>query len=159
MSPQPTQEIIDFSKTPLASNYTGLYASVLDDVFTEAECRSLIALATSPLSANQGSLGSPSTLSEPPSTDASVTSPWRPAGLSAEASHQTVHADFRNSERIIRIDAHTAGWIYDRVRPFLESELGAIKQGSKWDAVVGRKGKVDGTWKLAGYVTVSYTGT
>ncbi|KAI3621328.1 oxidoreductase domain-containing protein [Moniliophthora roreri] len=38
-------EVIDFSLTPLASSCTGLYAKVIDNAFTPAECEELLNLA------------------------------------------------------------------------------------------------------------------
>lgn len=36
---------IDFETTPLAASYTGFYAKVLDNVFTQEECSALLQLA------------------------------------------------------------------------------------------------------------------
>lgn len=38
--------IIDFSSTALSSNYGNFFAKVIDNVFTPAECASLISLAS-----------------------------------------------------------------------------------------------------------------
>lgn len=121
----PTINPIVFSETPLR-HYAGYYATVLDDVFTPEECQSLLMQATK-------------------------SSSWTPAGLSAEGPSQTVHKNFRNSERILYIDSDTSRRIYERLRPLVEEELGEIKVGGKWDGITGKHGRKQGpTWKLVG---------
>lgn len=123
----PSATLIDFSKTPLADNYSHFYAKILDDVFSPSECASLIALASSG-------------------------DEWKPAGLSAESAEQTVHSSFRNSERILRIDSDTADMIYTRLRPLVEEEISIIEPGGKWEGITGKLGRKKGkVWTLAGY--------
>jgi hypothetical protein len=121
----PTITPIVFAETALGG-YAGFYATILDDVFTPEECRSLLSLA--------------------------VTSQrWRPAGLAAEAEEQTVHSDFRNSEQIVYIDAEAAERIYQRLLPLVEEDIGELPVGGKWDGITGKKGRKQGpTWKLTG---------
>lgn len=121
----PTAALIDFSSTPLASSYSTFYAKILDDVFTPSECASLIRLAE--------------------------TTPggWKPAGLSAEGLQQTVHSEFRNSERIIRVDEDASQMIYERLRPLVEQELGVIEPQGRWGGITGKVGRKQGeTWKM-----------
>ena len=115
---------INFGDTTL-SHYDGFFATVLDDVFTQEECSSLLSLAT--------------------------VSAWSPAGLSAGGPMQTVHSDFRNSERILYINSEPANMIYERLRPLVENDIGEIKVGGQWDGVTGKKGRKQGSgWKLVG---------
>jgi len=114
--------LIDFADTPLASNYTGYYAKVLDDVFTEEECRELQKLPTE----------------------------WIPAGLSAEGPTQTVHRDFRNSDRCLVFDHAAADMVYARLRPLVE-EIHEIAPASPHGLITGKAGRKQGpTWRLAG---------
>ncbi|PPR05374.1 hypothetical protein CVT24_007988 [Panaeolus cyanescens] len=122
MSPSGTP--INFSETCLASVYSGFYATVLDDIFSEEECTSLVSLAT-----RNGS--------------------WIPAGLSAEGPSQTVHKNFRNSDRILVVHEDTADLIYTKLKPFIELQIGRIAVGDNWDSITGKKGRKQGpTWKL-----------
>jgi len=121
----PIVNSINFADTTL-SHYDGYFATVLDDVFTQEECATLLSLAA-------------------------ASAPWSPAGISAEGPTQTVHSDFRNSERILYINAETANMICERVRPLIESDIGEIKVGGKWDGITGKKGRNQGpAWRLAG---------
>ncbi|KAJ3504284.1 hypothetical protein NLJ89_g8017 [Agrocybe chaxingu] len=121
----PTAARINFSETTL-THYTGFYATVLDDVFTPEECLELISSAT-------------------------AHSPWTPAGLSAEGPTQTVHSSFRNSDRILYVDAAVSQRIYERLRPLVEGDIGEIKVGSRWDGVTGKMRRKQGpSWRLVG---------
>lgn len=116
---------INFADTTL-SHYAGYFATVLDDVFTQEECSTLLSLAT-------------------------ASALWSPAGMSAEGPTQTVHSNFRNSERILYINAETANMIYERVRPLVDNDMGEIKVGGQWDGITGKKGRKQGpAWKLVG---------
>jgi hypothetical protein len=118
-----TMEPIDFSKTPL-TQYSGYYAKVLDNVFTEAECTELAKLATE----------------------------WTPAGLSAEGPTQTVHSDFRNSDRCLVFDQAAADRIFQRLYPLVE-EIHKIAPSDKYGIITGKAGRKQGpTWKLSAYV-------
>ena len=122
MTPKVTP--IEFVNTPL-DRYDGHYATILDDVFTQEECSSLLSLATASTS-------------------------WVPAGLSASAPVQTVHKEFRNSDRIIYIDEGASRMIFERLRPLVENEIGRIEVGSRWDGITGKLGRKQGpTWKLS----------
>ncbi|KAL0567277.1 hypothetical protein V5O48_014720 [Marasmius crinis-equi] len=115
---------IDFASTPLAPCYAGFYAKVLDDVFTPAECAELITLA------------------------ASQAGGWQPAGLSTREEKQTVHRDFRNSERTLVIDEIVSKRIYDRLRPLVE-EIAVIAPKGPWAGITGKIGRKQGpTWEL-----------
>lgn len=106
---------IDFSKTPLSGPYSPFFALIIDNVFTAAECASLITLA-------------------------SASTPWEPANTGAGREYaptQTDSQNFRNSERILRDDAETADMIFERIRGFL-SALEAIGPDSRWLEVTGK---------------------
>ncbi|KAF8963007.1 hypothetical protein BDZ97DRAFT_1822573 [Flammula alnicola] len=121
----PVVRPINFADTEL-NHYAGFYAAILDDIFTEEECRSLLSLAVASES-------------------------WSPAGLSAESETQTVHSTFRNSERILYINAESADNIYDRLRPLVEAEIGEVAVGGQWEGITGKKGRKQGpTWRLVG---------
>lgn len=121
-------EPIDFSKT-LLSQYSGFYAKVLDNVFSEAECAELAKLVTE----------------------------WTPAGLSAEGPTQTVHSDFRNSDRCLVFDHPIAERIFQRLYPLVE-EIHEITPSSKYALITGKAGRKQGpTWKLSAYASPSWT--
>ncbi len=120
----PTVTPIDFSKTAL-NHYAGFYAAILDDVFTQEECRALVSLAVS-----SGS--------------------WKPAALNAGGDVATVHAEFRNSERILCTDEDAAQRIYHRLRPLVEAELSEIAVGGDWDGNTGKKGRKQGAYLESG---------
>jgi hypothetical protein len=82
---QVTYNKIDFANTPLPE-YTGLYAVVLDNVLSPAECTELIKLAQ--LSAGAGEPGVEN-------------DGWQPAMVNAGASGEFLATDYRNSDRII----------------------------------------------------------
>ncbi|KIL66734.1 hypothetical protein M378DRAFT_74530 [Amanita muscaria Koide BX008] len=119
---------VDFSaqSAGLAKHYRDFYAIVIDDAFSAEECRALVDQATA------------------------ASGPWSPAGLSAHATVQTVHSEFRNSERIIHIDEDSANKIYDRLYPLL-GDIHEITPSSQWSRITGREGqKQRPTWKLVG---------
>ncbi|KAJ7364908.1 hypothetical protein DFH08DRAFT_840277 [Mycena albidolilacea] len=107
----PTIQPIDFSTTAL-THYSGFYATIIDDLLTPAECDTLKELASS-------------------------TGEWQPAGLMAHGTTETVHANFRNSDRVLRVDADVADMIYERLRP-LVPELHVITPDSEWASIVGK---------------------
>ncbi|KAH6912961.1 hypothetical protein BKA70DRAFT_1265630 [Coprinopsis sp. MPI-PUGE-AT-0042] len=113
-------EPIDFSKTDL-TQYSGFYAKVLDNVFNEEECAELAKLATE----------------------------WTPAGLSAEGPTQTVHSDFRNSDRCLVFDQAAAERIFQRLYPLVK-EIHELAPSSKYGLITGKAGRKQGpTWKLS----------
>ncbi|KAJ2930910.1 hypothetical protein H1R20_g6174, partial [Candolleomyces eurysporus] len=123
-----TATLIDFASTSLAANYTSFYAKIVDDVFTEEECTELIKLAS--------------------------TAPheWKPAGLSTTGPTQTVHTDFRNSDRALVFDDRVAAKIYERLRP-LVPEIHEISPTGEWSLITGKAGRKQGpTWKLVSFL-------
>jgi hypothetical protein len=122
---------IAFSQTPLNS-YTGFYAAIFDNVFTEDECRILLAKATA--------------------SQSDSSHPWRPAGMSAETP-SSVHSEFRNSDRIIYVDKVVADAIFERLRPLLEKDVGDLSPGTAFEGISGKAGRKQGPpWKLVGSV-------
>ncbi|RDB14566.1 hypothetical protein Hypma_016387 [Hypsizygus marmoreus] len=116
----------DFAQTPLSSVYTPFYAKIIDNVFTPAECASLVSLA------------------------ASCPDGWKPAGLSTGAAEQTVHSNFRNSDRVLVFNTAEAEKIYAKLWPYVE-EIYEIPPGGRWGCITGKVGKKQGpTWTLAG---------
>lgn len=117
----PTISPINFSATTL-DNYTGFYATVLDDVFTREECAALLKLATTAQS-------------------------WTHAGLR----DGTIHNKFRNSGHITYVDPEASRMIYERLLPLVEKDLGEIKTGGQWEGMTGKVGRKQGpTWRLTG---------
>ncbi|KAJ7690335.1 hypothetical protein B0H17DRAFT_1159991 [Mycena rosella] len=118
----PTITPIDFATTTL-TQYNGFYATVIDDFLTPAECENLRDLAA-------------------------ATGEWTPAGLSAHGDTQTVHSNFRNSDRVLRVDPDTADTIYARLRP-LVPELHLLAPDGAWGSITGKPGKSRRpTWKM-----------
>jgi len=118
--------IFDFSRTPLAEDYTGYYVKVLDDVFTPKECAELIALAESDQQWKQAAVH---------------------YGLGPNQNY--VDTDYRNSLRILRFDHEAADKIYQRLLPYVQ-DMVRIQPGDEWAGIVGSHGNVEGTWDLVG---------
>ncbi|CAA7264488.1 unnamed protein product [Cyclocybe aegerita] len=118
--------VLDWSTTPLATDYPGHYVKILDDVFSPGECAELIALAES---------------------DAQ----WKQAavhyGLGAHQNY--VDTDYRNSERILRFDNAAADKLYQKLLPCVQ-EIVEIKPGSEWEGIIGPPGRINETWKCVG---------
>ncbi|KAK2465421.1 hypothetical protein APHAL10511_002775 [Amanita phalloides] len=118
---------IDFSaQSPgIAKHYGDLYAILIDNAFSAEECEALIKLA-------------------------SDTGPWTPAGMSAQSVEQTVHKEFRYSERILRVDDDAANRIYDVLHPLL-NDIHEITPFGRWSCITGKKEhKERPTWHLVG---------
>lgn len=127
---QVTYNRIDFSKTPLPQ-YAGLYAVVLDNVLSPAECTELIKLAQ--LSAGAGEPGVES-------------DGWQPAMVNAGSRGEFLATDYRNSDRIIwdeKTIVHrllTRCFLAEQVKKdlaVLEGSVGilgqkAVKLGHRW---------------------------
>lgn len=123
---------IDFSQTPL-KGYSGFYAAILDNVFTEDECRTLLDNATSSQNDSE--------------------QPWKPAGMSAETLSST-HSEFRHSDRIIYVDKLVADAIFKRLKPLVENDIGDLSPGTVFEGVSGKVGRKQGpSWKLVGSVS------
>ena len=120
--------VFDWSTTPLARYYNGFYLKVLDNFFTSEECAAFIALAESDDNWKQAAVH---------------------YGLGAHENY--VNTDYRNSERILRFDHEAAEKLYQRLLPYVQ-ELVEIKQGDKWEGIIGHPRHISGTWKLVGYV-------
>ncbi|KAH6914764.1 hypothetical protein BKA70DRAFT_1383023 [Coprinopsis sp. MPI-PUGE-AT-0042] len=118
--------VLDWSKTVLASDYPNAYCKIIDNVFTDEECKALIDLAESG-------------------------SQWKQAAVhfGLEAHEQYVNTEYRNSERILRFDHEAAEKLYQKLLPYVQ-ELVEIKPGSQWEGIVGVPGRVNGTWKVIG---------
>jgi len=126
MDHQVTITPIDFAHTSLVGAYNGFYAKVVDGLFNQADCERLLAVASS-------SSGG-----------------WRPAGLSTRGTEQTVHTEFRNSDRVLVVDDEHARWIYEKLRPYVE-EIHDIAPDGQWGCITGKAGRTQGpTWSLTG---------
>jgi len=132
--PQPSVSYIDFASTPLAKWYSDSYALVIDELFTPEECEELIDLAES--------------------TELEDGKGWQPAKLhyGLATTDQVLNTDYRFNDRILRFDHDAARKMYEKVLSFVETDIGVIKEGSKWSGIVGggSRMKVVGTWNLVG---------
>lgn len=124
--PEATSSPIDFSSTDLAESYTGFYATILDNVFTEDECNALIGLASSP------------------------PHEWEPAGLGRD---RIVNTNFRHSDRSLVFDVDHSQIIYERIKPLIP-ELMVIEPTGDHHLITGKAGrsKQTPTWTCVGCV-------
>lgn len=117
-NPAPQARLLDFTTMSkrFASSYPNHFALVIDNCFTPDECENLIALAESDEAG------------------------WQIAQVNVGGGQQVTALDMRNSGRIIRDDFDMAGFIYTRVRPWLdELGVGVLKrgdQGGGWGEVL-----------------------
>ena len=120
-SPQVRVQKVDFTQTKLPE-YSALYAVVLDNVFTEAECNQLIQAA-----------------------EASTEAGWELAMVNVGGGRQEMILDVRNCGRIIWDDREIIGKIWNRVRDHVP-ELQSIQNAP---AVTGTgPAKRQETWQL-----------
>lgn len=126
----PLPKLIDFAQTSLAPYYSkpSAFALVIDDLFTREECEDLIALAQSD---GEG---------------------WEAALVNIGSGYQALAPDVRNCTRIMRDDFDTAGWIYERVKPYLEEVMVIGMDSKKWGWIAPRwgtrKGEVPANWEM-----------
>ena len=122
---EPTATLIDFASSPLSKNCSRFYAKIIDDAFSREECLALLALASTP------------------------PYEWSPAGLSAaDPTKQTVHTEFRNSDRSIVFNDEVAAMVYDRLRDLLP-EIHEISPTGEWCLITGKAGRKNTpTWRL-----------
>ncbi|KAF8469048.1 hypothetical protein BDZ91DRAFT_83395 [Kalaharituber pfeilii] len=97
-APTPVAHVIDFSKSPLAASYSGLFAMVIDNCLTPKDCADLIALAE--LGRNGKGKGEDE---------------WVPAQIDG-----FVDLSYRNSGRIIRDDKEAAAFLRKRLEIWLQ---------------------------------------
>lgn len=124
----PTATLIDFTKTPLEPYYSSPrpFALVIDDLFTREECEALLSLAQSD------------------------NSEWEVALVNSGGGHQQLAKNIRDCTRIMIDDFDTAGWIYERVKPYLE-EVEVVGGGSKKWRFVGdyrTSARSSASWKM-----------
>jgi hypothetical protein len=112
-----TVERINFA--PDIPEYEGLYAVVLDSVFTPAECNALVRVA-------EASSAGPSGVPE-----------WQPAMINVGGGRQSYEPDARDCGRILWDDRAVVEAILNRVRTFVP-ELEFLDVNS-WGRVTGGK--------------------
>ncbi|KIK71536.1 hypothetical protein GYMLUDRAFT_33742 [Collybiopsis luxurians FD-317 M1] len=135
----PSVSYIDFASTPL-KKFAGFYALIIDNLFSPEECQNLISLAESTTDSSllqygiEGGAG------------------WQPAKIQVGIlpTDQELDTSYRYNDRILRFDHNAAGKIFERVKPFVEKDIGTVTQGSTWGGVVGAGNRVRGTWNLVG---------
>jgi hypothetical protein len=94
-----TKTIIDFSKTPLPE-FSGSYAVILDNVFTDAECSALIVAA-----------------------EAHSDGQWERAMINVGGGRQALYTHVRNNGRIIWDDKELVARIWARCEPHMQEIL------------------------------------
>ncbi len=105
--------VFDFSTTVLP-RYTGFYCKIIDGVFSQEDCASLIALAESGAKWKQAAVH---------------------YGLGAKDNY--VDTDYRNSERILRFDHKAAEQLFQKLLPCIP-ELKELKPGVPYsEAILG----------------------
>lgn len=118
----PTISKVDFANTDLPE-YAGLYATIIDDIFTVAECEELIRLA-----------------------EATTNGKWERAMVNIGGGRQAMYEDTRKCGRIIYDTPELASRIWERVAPLVPELLkiegkaqvmgwGPIKRGEVWRCV------------------------
>lgn len=101
-APNIEKNIIDFSQTSLPE-YHGLYAVILDNVLTSAECRTFIHIAESQTNGQ-----------------------WERALINAGLGQQKLHSDYRNSGRIMWDSEDMVARIWKRCERFIP-EISILK--------------------------------
>ncbi|KAJ2929450.1 hypothetical protein H1R20_g7645, partial [Candolleomyces eurysporus] len=75
-----------------------------------------------------------------------------PAGLSTTEPTQTVHTDFRDSDRALVFDDRVAAKTYEHLRP-LVPEIHEISPTGEWPLITGKAVRKQGpTWKLVSFL-------
>lgn len=126
----PTAKLIDFTKTPLKPYYSKPhpFALVIDHLFTPDECGALLSLAQS------------------------GDNKWGAALINTGNGHQMLVKGIRDCTRIMRDDFDAAGWIYERVKPYLEEVKVIDRDSNKWRWIVGYQiGDGTTSWKMTRY--------
>lgn len=101
---------IDFTATdPPLPGYKNLFAAVIDNLFSESECKELIRLAEA----------TTTTLSGDSSSSATTTPTWERAMINVGNGKQVLATDTRNCGRIIWDSPLLAQRLLDRLTPFL----------------------------------------
>ncbi|TFK38588.1 hypothetical protein BDQ12DRAFT_712943 [Crucibulum laeve] len=119
--------VLDWSTTPLASDYHGCYVKILDDFFTPEECTKLISLAESEAKWEQAAVH---------------------YGLGPNQKY--IDTNYRNSERILRFDKEASERLYQKLLPYVQ-EIVSIKPGGEWENIVGMsRGFADVEWNMVG---------
>src|SRR5437762_2977487 len=103
--PNCKSELIDFSKTELPE-YTGLFALLIHNLLTPAECNDLLNMAQ--LSAS-----------------------WEQAMINIGGGRQALHTDTRNCDRIILDNEVLAKKLLDRILPHLPPEIVTLENAPK----------------------------
>lgn len=136
-SATPTAKLIDFTKTSLKPYYSQPhpFALVIDNLFTPEECEALLLLAQS--GGNK----------------------WEAALINVGNGHQMLAKSVRDCTRIMRDDFDAAGWIYERVKPYLEEVKVIDRDSDKWKWIAGHRiGDGTTSWKMTRYEGYSLLG-
>ncbi|KAI9817102.1 MAG: hypothetical protein M1827_001214 [Pycnora praestabilis] len=108
--PPVIRQRIDFANSPLKDQYSNLYAVILDNVLTPAECSQLVT------SANAHTHGT-----------------WEPAKVNIGGNLQKLDLETRNCGRVIWDNAELAKKIWDRVK----GEVPELDRLEQWPDVTG----------------------
>ncbi|KAI5803584.1 hypothetical protein DFH27DRAFT_652724 [Peziza echinospora] len=108
-TPTPHAHLLDLSPTT-SHPPTQYFALIIDNLLTPADCAALLALTT---------------------TTSDITTPWAIASVSQGNGAQKLQRERRHSQRLVRDDREAAGWVFERVRPFLEEfGVGVVARSS-----------------------------
>lgn len=97
--------------------YSNRTAMVIDNLFTPEDCQRLLTAAESKSS-------------------------WIPAKINGGGGKEYYDNSYRNSERILHDDFELAGWIFDKLRPYL-SEIESLPSASNHLRIKGRSRGVE----------------
>jgi hypothetical protein len=114
--PSVTYDKINWSTSPLPE-YSGLYAAVLDNVLSQAECDVLLGLVEQSAGGN---------------TEGVTNSGWKPAMVNAGANREFLSTEYRNSDRIIWDHKEIVERLWERclLAPGLKDDI-AIVEGNE----------------------------
>ena len=129
---------INFENTPLPE-YKNLYAVVLDNVLSQAECDQLLHMAESSTGAHIENRGV---------EDEGQNRGWKQALVRAGRRHEVLAIEYRDSGRILWDEREVVKRFFKRILQAkgMREYLGVL-EGSEYSDVVGKDG-LGGTWRL-----------
>lgn len=116
---------IDFANSPLPM-YKDVYAVILDNVLSQEECDQLIHMTEMSAGAHRGGENEPEN------------NGWKPAMVNVGNNMEVLHADYRNSDRIIWDQKEITRRLWERVLQGEGMKDYLLKlEGEKYDSVFG----------------------
>ncbi|KAE9379848.1 hypothetical protein N431DRAFT_432227 [Stipitochalara longipes BDJ] len=136
---QITVSKIDFKNSPLPE-YKDLYAVMLDNVLTQAECDQLLHMAELSTGAHLESHGE--------ENEAGENKGWKQALVRAGRRHEVLAIEYRDSGRILWDEKEVVKRFFKRILQAREmKEYLELLEGRAYDDVVGKDGS-GGRWRL-----------